>query len=186
MSPGLTLSLCAGGSESWSPSSPWLLRKPLPHRRVRSPSRPSRPSQAPQTPGLWLQPSSLSSLVSAFCVPLCTPGPKDPDLGWETDPPGERLATAQLSGVPARYGGAPVGFCHCGPSAPRGLWGNPSPGAACLPLPGSLSPQVGLGCGPGDSCQPGRQPVPPAPAPSPGPWRLHPCLHPLTELCMFH
>lgn len=127
MSPGLTLSLCAGSSESWLPSSPRLLRKPLPHGRVRSPSRPSRPSQAPQTPGLWLQPSSLSSLVSAFCVPLCTPGPKDPDLGWETDPPGERLATAQLSGVPARYGGAPVGFCP--------LWAKRPPEACGATLP---------------------------------------------------
>ena len=149
MSPGLTLSLFTGGSESWSPSSPRLLRKPLPHGRVRSPSRPSQPSQAPQTPGLWLQPSSLSSLVSAFCVPLCTPGPKDPDLGWETDPPGERLATAQLSGVPARYGGAPVGFCPLWAKRPPRPVGHPFPGC-CLPAsPKEPQPPSGPGMRPG-------------------------------------
>lgn len=61
-------------------------------------------------------------------------GPKDADLGREIDPSGERLAITQRSGVPARYGGAPVGFCPPRPA------GHPSPGAACLPLPGSLSP----------------------------------------------
>ena len=31
-----------------------------------------------------------------ICVPLHTPVPRDPDLGWETDSPGERVTTAQL------------------------------------------------------------------------------------------
>ena len=116
------------------------------------------PPPAPETPRLWLQPSSLSSLVSAFCVPLRTPGPKDPDLGWETDPPGERLTTAQLSGVPAGRDWASAGlFPSVGPVSPGTCGTPPWVLPACLSQ-GASAPVLGLGT---------RQP-------SPGPWWLPP------------
>ena len=92
--------------------------------------------------------------------------PKDADLGREIDPPGERLAITQRSGVPARYGGAPVGFCPPRPA------GHPSPGAAYLPLPGSLSPARDAATLPGrssrcrSSCSLARGPGGSAPASS--------------------
>ena len=112
-------------------------------------SRPSQPRPGPPSPGLWLQPSSLSSLVSAFCVPLHTPGLGP--WGGSCLPPGESLATAQLSGMLARYGWAPAGLCPPWAQHP------PRPvGPQVLPASPRelLSPHVGLGHCLGSPCWP--------------------------------
>ena len=131
-------------------------------------SRPSQPRPGPPSPGLWLQPSSLSSLVSAFCVPLHTPGPKDPDLGWELPP-----SWWKSCHCPAlRHAGQVwLGSCRplptMGPASPKACG---PPGAACLPQ-GASQPPCWPGTLPGQSMlAKASQPVPPAPVPSaPGP-----------------
>ena len=147
-------------------------------------SRPSQPGPGPPSPGLWLQPSSLSSLVSAFCVPLHTPGPKDPDLGWELPP-----SWWKSCHCPAlRHAGQVwLGSCRplptVGPVSPKACG---PPGAACLPQ-GASQPHVGLGrclgsqCWPrpasGATCScsigPRLWQLPTDPLPPPSDWALH-------------
>lgn len=105
--------LCGGGIESWSVASPRLHRKAdflgFPHRKMRSPSRSSQPRPGPPDPRPLA--SAFQPRLPSKC-PLCPLlHPKDLDLGWETDPSGESLATAQLLGVLARCGWASAGLC---------------------------------------------------------------------------
>lgn len=57
---------CRDGSESWSTASPRLLRKPLPHWKLRSPSRPPAQAKLPRSQAFGF------SLPAPVC-PLCPP-----------------------------------------------------------------------------------------------------------------
>lgn len=145
LSPGL---ICSLGGPCWSAVSSSLPREALPHGKVRSglqtqlpqagPSpfpehfglrpRPPTPSGDPRPLAAAFQPQPPRKCLLSF---LCSSGPKDPDLGWETDPPGDGQA-----------GWAPLGFCRslrpwaqCALQPTRGGGGGWPP-----PLLGHLSP----------------------------------------------
>ena len=123
------------------------------------------PQADPAGPGLWLQSSSLSSLVSACCVPVRTQAPRLQTWG------GRQTLLVRGSLLPSAQVCQPAAAGPPYASASRGLWGTPPPRAAYLPLPGSFSPQwAGTPAGAARSC-----PV------TPGPWRLRPRLRPRTE-----
>ena len=82
-----------------------------------------------------------------ICVPLHTPVPKDPDLGWETDSPGEKVTIAQLLGMLLGYNWASAGLFSTMGTTYSGTYETPPWGAACPLLQGSLHPTVGLADG---------------------------------------
>ena len=82
-----------------------------------------------------------------ICVPLHTPMPKDPDLGWETDSPGEKVTIAQFLGMLPGYNWASAGLFSTMGTAYSGTYETPPWGAACPLLQGSLHPTVGLADG---------------------------------------
>ena len=118
-----------------------------------------------------------------ICVPLHTSVPKDPDLGWETDSPGERVTIAQLLDMPPGYNWASAGLFSTMGTAYPGTYENlptsprepPPHCSACRWLLGSL-------CWPRQSSQ-----MLPAPLhPALGSGGFYSCLYYMTELYMFH
>lgn len=153
LSPGL---ICSLGGPCWSAVSSSLPREALPHGKVRSglqtqlpqagPSpfpehfglrpRPPTPSGDPSPLAAAFQPQPPRKCLLSF---LCSSGPKDPDLGWETDPPGDGQA-----------GWAPLGFCRSlRPWAQCALQPTRGGGGAGRHLSWGTSARVG----PRDACQ---------------------------------
>uniref|UniRef100_A0A8D0U1R0 Plectin n=1 Tax=Sus scrofa TaxID=9823 RepID=A0A8D0U1R0_PIG len=148
--------ICSLGGPCWSAVSSSLPREALPHGKVRSglqtqlpqagPSpfpehfglrpRPPTPSGDPRPLAAAFQPQPPRKCLLSF---LCSSGPKDPDLGWETDPPGDGQA-----------GWAPLGFCRSlRPWAQCALQPTRGGGGAGRHLSWGTSARVG----PRDACQ---------------------------------
>lgn len=177
------------------PSLPAYPEKPLPHGKIRPVSWPQPPAWLlqlplelcfvaqhpiliPLRPEPLLQPSSLSSPCKCLLCP-CTQALKTQTQG--------RRWTFWLGGA--------GGFCRSETSpAPeaQGLFKPVEPLSGCCCPPhsqGALAPpwprDTGWPICANRSTWPVTLSLPSCPA-SPGPWWLLPCLHPLSELCMFH
>lgn len=182
----------------------WAGRQPVPAPSPLWPScRLCSCLPAPDTlPRPQLLASSFQPQLPSKCLlyPASCPGPEDPDLGRETDSPGERLA-GQLGYASPRPGWAWLGLLQGssqGPEAP-GAFGTPTgvlPACPSPPLPcPNPTPEPQFLCSvPGAlaglllrwAVQLGATPSPPSTPSSPSspwPWWFLPCLYPLCFAC---